>query len=89
MWHILALHKRRRFPDRGCLPSSPSKEIGVEIGPPLPVMTASDEEKIKREAIQTGCIAYLRKPFAAELLVDIVKKALADSPTREAPRHEG
>ena len=30
-------------------------------------MTALDDEATRREALATGCIAYLKKPFAAEL----------------------
>jgi CheY-like chemotaxis protein len=53
----------------------------MAAGSKLPIifMTASNEERIEREAVQAGCIAYLRKPFAAELLLGAVHKALAES----------
>jgi DNA-binding response OmpR family regulator len=37
-------------------------------------MTALDDEATRREALATGCIAYLKKPFAAELLMGAIAK---------------
>jgi FixJ family two-component response regulator len=50
-------------------------------GSPLPVifMTAVDEAKIEREATEAGCVAYLRKPFPADALVQAVKQAVESS----------
>jgi FixJ family two-component response regulator len=39
-------------------------------------MTAVDDEETQRQAVAAGCIAYLRKPFPADLLID----AIASSP---------
>ena len=43
-------------------------------GTDLPVifMTAIDSEVARQEAIDAGCIAYLRKPFLAKLLIDAI-----------------
>jgi len=40
-------------------------------------ITASDDDRIEREALEMGCIACLRKPVSAELLVNSIKDALA------------
>lgn len=53
-------------------------------GSMLPVIfvTASDSEHVRRTAINTGCVAYLRKPFAAKSLVDAIRLAAS------APGHQ-
>jgi len=38
-------------------------------------MTAVDTENTRKEAMAAGCVAYLRKPFPANLLIDAVGKA--------------
>jgi len=45
--------------------------------PALPVifMTALDDESVCQKALQTGCIACLRKPFPADQLMDAIEKA--------------
>jgi len=35
-------------------------------------MTSFDDENLKNEALATGCIAYLQKPFAASALVEAI-----------------
>jgi DNA-binding response OmpR family regulator len=40
-------------------------------------MTGKDEEATRNEAVDAGCIAYLRKPFAGHLLLDAIGKAVA------------
>ena len=46
--------------------------------PALPVifMTALDDEAMRREALQAGCVACLRKPFPARQLFDAIEKAV-------------
>src|SRR6266481_9881554 len=44
---------------------------------PVIFMTANDDEATRNEAVDAGCIAYLRKPFAAHVLLDAIGKALA------------
>jgi FixJ family two-component response regulator len=42
---------------------------------PVIFMTAIDDDATRKEAIDAGCIAYLRKPFAPQLLLDAIRKA--------------
>lgn len=46
-------------------------------GSRLPVifMTAFDDDAARAEAVGLGCVAYLRKPFAGQLLIDAITKA--------------
>jgi FixJ family two-component response regulator len=43
-------------------------------GSDLPVifMTAIDNKATRQEAFEVGCVAYLRKPFLAKLLIDAI-----------------
>jgi FixJ family two-component response regulator len=47
--------------------------------PTLPVifMTALDDEVIRQQALQAGCVACLRKPFPARQLIDAIEKAVS------------
>lgn len=47
---------------------------------PVIFITAVEDEVLEREAVDAGCIAYLRKPFPAESLIAAVKRALGFSP---------
>ncbi len=51
----------------------------LDCGSTLPVifMTALDDEQTRNEAKAAGCIAYLTKPFASQLLFDAIGKATA------------
>ena len=44
-------------------------------GSDLPVifMTAIDSETTRREAFEAGCVAYVRKPFIAKLVIDAIE----------------
>jgi FixJ family two-component response regulator len=46
----------------------------IASGRKLPVifMTAIDNDATHQKAIDVGCIAYLRKPFLAKLLIDAI-----------------
>ena len=46
-------------------------------GSPLPVifMTAFDDDETRGEAAKVGCVAYLRKPFVGQLLIDAITDA--------------
>ncbi|WP_426609339.1 response regulator [Bradyrhizobium sp. McL0616] len=46
----------------------------ISSGVNLPVifMTANDDEIIRRNALNVGCVAYLTKPFSAKLLIDAI-----------------
>jgi FixJ family two-component response regulator len=43
---------------------------------PVIFMTANDDETTRSEAVDAGCIAYLRKPIARHVLLDAIKKAV-------------
>jgi FixJ family two-component response regulator len=44
---------------------------------PVIFMTANDDEATRNEAMDAGCIAYLRKPFERHVLLDAIGKAVA------------
>ena len=44
---------------------------------PVIFMTAKDDDATRKEAADAGCITYLRKPFAPQLLLDAIRKAAA------------
>lgn len=44
---------------------------------PVIFMTALDDEVIRQQALQAGCVACLRKPFPARQLIDAIAKAVA------------
>jgi FixJ family two-component response regulator len=48
---------------------------GVEL--PVIFITGNDSEANRSAAIESGCIAYLTKPFSARSLIDTVEKARA------------
>jgi FixJ family two-component response regulator len=47
---------------------------------PIIFVTACDDEMIHSQAMKFGCVAYLRKPFSADLLVEAIVKAIARIP---------
>lgn len=51
----------------------------IDAGISLPViyMTASDSESVKTAALQSGCVAYLTKPFAARSLIEPISRLAA------------
>ena len=44
---------------------------------PVIFMTANDDETTRNKAMDAGCIAYLRKPFAQHVLLNAISKAVA------------
>jgi len=44
---------------------------------PVIFMTGNDNDAARNEAMDAGCIAYLRKPFARHVLLDAIGKAVA------------
>jgi FixJ family two-component response regulator len=44
---------------------------------PIIFMTAVYDGAAQEEAMKTGCVAYLRKPFSASQLLEAIKKAAA------------
>jgi FixJ family two-component response regulator len=53
------------------------QQLNVSL-PSLPVifMTALDDETIRQQALQVGCVACLHKPFPARELINAVEKAI-------------
>jgi FixJ family two-component response regulator len=55
-------------------------------GSSLPVIfiTGNDSERMRKDAIDAGCVAYLSKPFAAQSLLDAIGKITASPESRLA-----
>ncbi len=51
---------------------------------PVIVITAFGGPDIQAQALRLGAFAFLEKPVAAAQLIDVVKRALARPPIREA-----
>ena len=43
--------------------------VNSGFGLPIIFMTADDNESVKGQAMDVGCVAFLRKPFSADLLI--------------------
>ena len=43
---------------------------------PIVFVTAHDAPEVRTEAVQAGCVAYLRKPVRSQVLLEAVAKAL-------------
>ncbi len=46
---------------------------------PVIFMTALDTDAVRREALDAGCVDYLRKPFSGHELIASIQKALSFS----------
>jgi FixJ family two-component response regulator len=44
---------------------------------PVIFMTANDDAATRKAAAGAGCVAYLPKPFAPEVLLDAIRRAAA------------
>jgi FixJ family two-component response regulator len=51
---------------------------------PVIFMTANDGEATRNEAVDAGCIAYLRKPFTWHVLLDAIGESCGLRPLTEA-----
>jgi len=49
---------------------------------PVIFMTANDDAGTRSQAMDAGCIAYLRKPFAQDVLLNAISEAAAYPPRR-------
>jgi len=49
------------------------KESGSQL--PIIFVTALDNEAVHQQAMDVGCVAYLRKPVLARLLIGAIEKA--------------
>ena len=47
---------------------------------PIIFMTGNGDEALKKQAMEIGCIAYLRKPFSAEVLMEVLNTVPRDRP---------
>ena len=63
-----------------------NNESGIEVrrrlkaaGIPVPVIyiTANDNKAVRTAALESGCIAYLTKPFSAKSLIEPLEQASA------------
>jgi len=50
------------------------KDAGTRL--PIIFVTAIEDEATRCAAMAAGCVAYLRKPFAARLLIDAIDNAM-------------
>jgi FixJ family two-component response regulator len=80
-----ALQARRRLEDARCLildvniPGGPGIELrrrlanaGVSI--PVIYITANDSESVRKDVLNSGCVAYLLKPFKAASLIEAIEQ---------------
>jgi FixJ family two-component response regulator len=51
------------------------KAAGISV--PVIYITASDNPAVRMAALESGCIAYLTKPFSARSLIEPIEKASA------------
>ena len=51
------------------------KAAGIDV--PVIYITANDNPAVRAAALQSGCLAYLTKPFSANSLVEPLKRASA------------
>jgi FixJ family two-component response regulator len=58
------------------------KAAGIDV--PVIYMTANDTSAVRAAALQSGCLAYLEKPFSAKSLIDLIRQASAGSRKRSA-----
>ena len=49
------------------------KAVGIDV--PVIYMTANENPAVRAAALQSGCLAYLTKPFAASSLIEPLKRA--------------
>jgi FixJ family two-component response regulator len=47
-------------------------QAGFEF--PVIFVTGSDDERVRRRALEAGCVAFLRKPFSADSLMEALAK---------------
>jgi FixJ family two-component response regulator len=50
------------------------KALGRQV--PIVFITANDDEATRREAMDVGYIAFLRKPFSAKVLIDAIAEIM-------------
>jgi FixJ family two-component response regulator len=70
-----------------------SGRSGIELGHqlaasgcslPIIFITGNDTERVRKDALDMGCIDYLRKPFSAQSLLDAINRTAAFRKSRSA-----
>src|SRR4029077_12154655 len=61
------------------------KAAGISV--PVIYITAKDTPAVRTVALQSGCLDYLLKPFSAESLIALLKRASAE-PIKALHRHK-
>jgi len=56
---------------------------GIDL--PIIFITGVEQNDLEQQAISLFCVAYLRKPFDAELLINAVNKAMSGRESRRSP----
>ena len=51
------------------------KAAGVSA--PVIYITGNEDPAVRRAAVDSGCVAFLEKPFSAQSLIESLKKASA------------
>jgi len=51
---------------------------------PVIYITGNDSETVRKAALDSGCIAYLTKPFPASALVKAIEKAMIETNSNQA-----
>lgn len=56
-----------------------TRRVMLMRGATVPVifMTALDTDEVRRTALDIGCVAYLRKPFAGDELIGAIRTAIS------------
>ena len=52
------------------------KAAGISL--PVIYITANDDPAVRMAALESGCLAYLTKPFSAKSLIEPIEKASAE-----------
>jgi len=60
----------------------------ANISVPVIYMTGNDNPAVRMAALQSGCLAYLTKPFSAKSLIEPLQKATAGAYVVRPPLHE-
>jgi FixJ family two-component response regulator len=50
------------------------------ISLPVVYITANDNDSVRLAAMESGCIAYLEKPFPAKSLIELIEQVAAATP---------
>lgn len=80
-----ALQARRKLEDARCLildvniPGGSGIELrrrlaSAGISVPVIYITGNDSEVVRKDALDSGCVAYLLKPFKAASLIEAIRK---------------